>query len=381
MERPCKIIYVTPVIFGRTLFSHARINLAKAFINRGFEFIIIAPESDRASEILGNEGIDHRLYRWLDFPGVNTISLARGAAKMLKASILEEAPDVIISELRISSKSMARTITSISPCRPKWIIDDRSPPVMETLLGKLQMFHYNFLVPRVIGSADGMLVQNYQHMKFIESRFHCKFPDFILCGGGVDVNRFSETKRSFEGDDLIVVYAGSLVEERGVNRLIEACRLSFKSGIPLKLVTMGKGKMSKKLSELSSRFEWFDHRGFVSDKTYEELLVGADIGVVPHPNKLAWRICSPLKLKEYAGAGLIVLATDLPSHRELGDKDWLFLLNNDDFGGDFLKTVRKILNSRSVEELSNSARTDSLDFSWESATDELHEWIISNKSQ
>ena len=157
------VTYITPVLFGETLFAHARINLAREFINRGFDFQIIAPLSPKASETLSNHDIPHRLYSWLDFPGLSTFTKSRGAASELRNSIRKNSPDIVISELRISSKKMAKIFTQLKEKKPTWIIDDRSPPVMEGFLGKLQLSHYDYVVPKLVKFADSVIVQNSQH--------------------------------------------------------------------------------------------------------------------------------------------------------------------------------------------------------------------------
>ncbi len=377
MKRSLKITYVTPVLFGQTLFAHARINLARAFIDRGFEFQFIAPNTPKASEILSQKGISHRLYDWLEFPGVSTFSKSRGAVRELRNSITEYIPDIIISELRITSRKMSSLIGSMRGKKIVWMIDDRSPPVMEGLLGKLQLSHYDFLVPKIVSNASGIIVQNSQHQDFMKNRFNCHFPDFINCGGGVDVGRFSPEGKQFEASEPVIVYAGSLVRERGILDLFEACKHAIDNDFKLKLITMGKGPLSPELEAMSSEFDWLEHKGLVTDQEYCDSLNVADIGVVPHPDKLAWRICSPLKMKEYAASGLVVIATDLPSHRDLGERDWLRLIDPGNFVSEFYNTIKEIAESRSISELSESAIRDSVDFSWNKETEEIHNWIMS----
>ena len=96
---------------------------------------------------------------------------------------------------------------------------------MGTTLGKLQMLHYNHNLPRIVNNADAIIVQNKQHRQFLQDRFDCSFPDFIHCGGGVDISRFREKGNKTSMDGLVIVYAGSLVEERGVKNLVGASKL------------------------------------------------------------------------------------------------------------------------------------------------------------
>ena len=273
---------------------------------------------------------------------------------------------------------MLQTTIHFGEHEPLWIIDDRSPPVMGGPLGKLQLAHYDYIVPRLMQSANAIIVQNYQHEKFLMNRFNCSFPKFIHCGGGVDESRFFSNSSNASNDEITIVYAGSLVRERGILQLIDACKFSVDSGLRIRLVTLGRGNLSDKLFKLSSDYDWFEHRGFVSTEEYENLLSEAHIGVVPHPDKLAWRICSPLKLKEYAASGLVVIATDLPSHRELGARNWLKLIPPNEFNVNFRNVIKDLIVSKSLDELSKSAITDSEHFSWKNETEPIFDWINSN---
>ena len=74
MQRPLRILYITPILFGKTIFAHARINLAREFARRGFSFRFIAPFSSSAAETLTENNLDFQLFSWRDFPGLSTLS-------------------------------------------------------------------------------------------------------------------------------------------------------------------------------------------------------------------------------------------------------------------------------------------------------------------
>jgi lipopolysaccharide/colanic/teichoic acid biosynthesis glycosyltransferase/glycosyltransferase involved in cell wall biosynthesis len=119
-----------------------------------------------------------------------------------------------------------------------------------------------------------------------------------------------------ETRDDLVVYAGALSRVRGINELVRAFDGSELSDA--KLVLVGEFEdpefRSEILASLPSNVEW------VGQKPYREVLQyyrSAKIGALllyPTPSH---RHSLPVKLFEYLGAGLIVVASDLPEFREL----------------------------------------------------------------
>ena len=55
-------------------------------------------------------------------------------------------------------------------------------------------------------------------------------------------------------------------------------------------------------------------------------MAGADVGVLHLPNREVWKHASPLKVAEYAAAGLPVVASEVSGLEQYRDEDWIQLI-------------------------------------------------------
>lgn len=122
-------------------------------------------------------------------------------------------------------------------------------------------------------------------------------------------------------EGVLALYAGS----DGVGKGAEIVRLAAKqlesSGIAVGIIGTGKKQLSPPLYEL----------GRVAQPVIPSFLMAADILTLPNTREgESEHYTSPIKLFEYLGAGKAIIASDLPSIREiLGDSDALFVTPGD----------------------------------------------------
>ena len=88
----------------------------------------------------------------------------------------------------------------------------------------------------------------------------------------------------------------------------------------------GYGDAVKKLQRHASEREGIEILGNLEPRDVPGLLAGHHIGMLPMPRTEIWSIASPLKLVEYAAAGLHVVGIDHEGHRWEGQEDWLHLI-------------------------------------------------------
>lgn len=118
----------------------------------------------------------------------------------------------------------------------------------------------------------------------------------------------------------VVVYTGGLLAWKGVDLLVEAAaRIQ-----DVQFVIAG--GMDADVARLRERAAGMDHvriDGFQPPERVALYLAAADIGVVPNRSTpaISARYTSPLKVFEAMGAGLPLVASDLPSLRELLEPD------------------------------------------------------------
>ncbi len=144
-----------------------------------------------------------------------------------------------------------------------------------------------------------------------------KSEDILIARDGVDSKPFSEhgTKDEFRKhlglpeDKIIVLYAGNLYPWKGANVLAEAAK--HLKNFPHPNVTF---------------------RGWQSHGVIPMYLKSADILVLPNSGKedISRLYTSPLKMFEYMSSGKPIVASDLPSIREvLNDKNATFFKPDD----------------------------------------------------
>jgi glycosyltransferase involved in cell wall biosynthesis len=114
----------------------------------------------------------------------------------------------------------------------------------------------------------------------------------------------------------IVVYTGGLLSWKGVDLLVEAAR-----SLPDVYVAIAGGMDAdvKKLRQLAGGLPNVRIDGFQAPDRVALYLAAADVGVVPNRSKpdISARYTSPLKVFESMAAGLPLVASDVPSLREL----------------------------------------------------------------
>ena len=115
-----------------------------------------------------------------------------------------------------------------------------------------------------------------------------------------------------------IVFLGHLVDRMGLDVLLLACKILRSRNIPFQLDIIGGGPLSDWLQaqiEIDSLEDCVSLKGFVADHAHlASLLATASMGVAPYaPDSDSFtRFADPGKLKDYLGAGLPILLTDVP---------------------------------------------------------------------
>jgi glycosyltransferase involved in cell wall biosynthesis len=116
---------------------------------------------------------------------------------------------------------------------------------------------------------------------------------------------------------------------------------------------------------------------FVGFRSHSDALLfqrAADVLVLPHSMKYVHSAyyTSPLKLFEYMAAGVPIVASDLPSNREVirhGQNGWLVEPDNP---GALAQAIHRLLEDRDeAEELAKQATHDVQRYTWERRAGEI----------
>lgn len=152
---------------------------------------------------------------------------------------------------------------------------------------------------------------------------------------GVDFERFAHPPSKREArkrlglhvGTKIVMYIGRLDGWKGVDTLLEASKLLVDDVL---LVIIG-GEAAQ-VEKLSLRYPNVRFLGFRPYRELSENMAAADVLILPNTGKndISAKFTSPLKLFAYMASGIPIVASDLPSVREVLDESSAFLFRPDD---------------------------------------------------
>ena len=185
-----------------------------------------------------------------------------------------------------------------------WIIMDRSPPTSRGIAAMVQQRQYqkawNIARKFSIGAA-------------VKSKFHINSTDsipYVIVPGGVDCSSFIHPRSVRE--EPVLLYLGSISKVRELERLV-------KMGLKVRFVGSGDGV--NQLNSLGVQVETP-----CSAEEVPSVLAEGDIGLLHLPNRIEWKGASPLKVSEYAAAGMCVISSDVDGLSEFSDEEWLTLV-------------------------------------------------------
>jgi glycosyltransferase involved in cell wall biosynthesis len=171
-----------------------------------------------------------------------------------------------------------------------------------------------------------------------------------------------------DGDAELVAYAGHLYPWKGVDVLLEAIAL-----VPNArgLIVGGHPKEPDlgRLQALAAQLEIRDRvtfTGMVDPARVPALLRGAAVLALPNPaSAVSTRFTSPLKLFEYMAAGRAIVASDLPSIREVLHDGVDALLVRPGDANDLADALRRLLGDPALAaELGRAAFDAAPQYSW-----------------
>ena len=185
----------------------------------------------------------------------------------------------------------------------------------------------------------------------------------LVLPSGVAVGDESESPR-----DLDLLYAGKLERRKGLDLMLEA--MAHLPGVTLTLVGDGAGP------GLPANVEAV---GYVEPSRVRDYFRRAKVGVCPLPagvSEVSDRFTSPMKILEMMAAGTPVVATDLPSVREIltDGRNALLVPPNDPPA--LAAAVRNLLDDRELAaRLAAQARVDVTPYSWTERGRKLGEFL------
>jgi len=179
----------------------------------------------------------------------------------------------------------------------------------------------------------------------------------------------SETLFSRKSGSRNIVYIGQLYPWKGVNFLIKALKeipdalLIIIGGLPYEKDLYRLKNLAKEIGLV----RMVQFKGFVPHRDIKKYLKEANVGVIPLTDNVMSRyFTSPLKMFEYMSAGVPIVASDLPTIREvLTDHENAILVKPGD-SKDLAQGIMELLDDRElVNKLSKKAYEDVKQYSWD----------------
>ncbi len=205
-------------------------------------------------------------------------------------------------------------------CRKRWILSERSsaraysriwPMRLRELLGR-------FASGIVANSRGGL-----DFWRGLNRRvaMHRVIPNAISVPADIP----DDLSRRTSGAAPMVLYAGRLDPEKRVSRLIEAMVIARRE-LPVTALICGEGTLRDELRLLADRLGVSDAVEFAGHvENASPLLRRADLFV-----SLGWAEGAPNAVQEAVVAGVPVLLSDVPAHRELLDESSAIFVDGDD---------------------------------------------------
>jgi len=125
-------------------------------------------------------------------------------------------------------------------------------------------------------------------------------------------------------DKFIIMYHGVLTPTRGLKETIEAINLLANKYPDIIFLLIGDGIAATELDNSINYLKLKNRVIIKASVPYKEIpsyIALADVGIVPLPRILWWRVSCPIKLMEYLAMQKPVIVTDIEAHQDILDSD------------------------------------------------------------
>ena len=250
--------------------------------------------------------------------------------------------------------------------KAKLIITYHQDATAEGWIGKFFKMHYKYLTPRILKSADKIIVSSFDYLEHSNiKKLFKKYPKkFVEIPFGVDLSRFEPREKptdlikkyNIQNDEKIILFVGSLDKAhyfKGVDNLIKGfLRLQLKA----RLIIIGEGDMKLEYEKKVLDFGLKNKVIFankVNDYDLPRFYNLADVFVLPSISKAE---AFGIVLLEAMASGLPVIASNLAGVKNLiknGINGFLIEPNNIN---DLVDKINLLLNSEEVKKVGAKGR-------------------------
>lgn len=374
-NKKLNVIYVgSPELFSKGASSIHIMKMCQAMTRLGIETELIIPSNKSRSQMFEYYGVDSE-FRVTSFPYFRNSSI-RNIIHGLLASLYikffrKDRYDIVVTR-NIIFTYFATKFLNIPT------VYDAHHPLVKGGAALFEGFKNSDYLIRFSTNTKG-LSQIYLNLGLPKDKL-------VVAHNGVELERFQDAPSKNEcrknlGLPLkkkIVCYSGNIYEGRGVEELIDVTKrmhdvlFLIVGGLDEEVERYRKIAESKSVSNLKLV-------GFVPHKDVPEYLKSSDVLVMPYTSSMtikggakAQEFTSPIKLFEYMAAARPIVATSIPSVREVLEDGVNSVLIEPNSAEAIYKGLEKVLsNDNLAQKIAARAGKDISEYTWEERVKKL----------
>ncbi len=269
----------------------------------------------------------------------------------------------------------------------------------------------------IMTRMNGIIVTNEWKREQCASLFGIPYEKIIVAPNGFDPALFEIRKNKNElrkelglpCDTTIVMYTGHLYDWKGADVLLETARISnfqsrTRTPVPEQSSVRGTassvrdrfpiskalfvfvGGVGKDLEDFRKKAHELKNvlvLGHKPPQSIPKYLKAADVLVLPNSRAskdarfavYSQKDTSPIKLFEYMASGTPIIASDLPSIREILNERNAELVSSDSHKELFNRITRLLCDKNRAEQIAAHAQADSLEFTWDKRAERIIAFI------
>ncbi|MDI6840030.1 MAG: glycosyltransferase family 4 protein [bacterium] len=319
-----KIIWINYKRLNEDLSKTSRIEMANALLKIGHCVSLVVPHTGKKLDFgLGQNMIYLPALPWKI---ACSFSFSISLFFYLIFSVFYRNPHIVLMDSFAFLPSLPFLILSkLRWIKTKFVLDVRTLPVeTHTLRGWVKEQIHIIVLYGAKFLADGVTVISAFMKKYISNKYHIPKNKMGIWSSGVSLALFnpSNTKLvdevNFLQDKFIIMYHGAFQSSRGLQSTIRAIKLLEDRYPDILLFLIGKGNATDRLCSLTKELD-LKNKVLIHDSVpYEKMpsyISICNVGILPLPDLIEWRVSVPLKLMEYLAMEKPIIATDIEAHR------------------------------------------------------------------
>jgi glycosyltransferase involved in cell wall biosynthesis len=241
----------------------------------------------------------------------------------------------------------------------------------------------NFIV-KILFALKIKIVVISEGLKDLYEKLGVPVSNLLVAPDGADIDRFdlslskadARKQLGLPEDKTIVLYKGSLEAWKGAGTIAEAARHTEAENLQFVFI----GGKPEDVTAFKKEFEDINNLSILGNRPRKETPIyqkAADILVIPNSAKedISKLYTSPMKLFGYMAGGVPIVASDLPSLREILNESRAYFFEPDN-AKSLAQTIDALLRERDVAE--NKARVsleDVRQYSWKKRAEKIISFI------